>query len=237
MAIVGLNPSAAAPAPAPEGSRDARLSAGPELRDKGAREGTAEGALLSVPGLLIRGADPDSKPTLMARAAPTSTANLAAAVHKTLAAPAIADSHTGAVRVSSAPDPHWGARDTYAMSVQMPNVTSYTGSWMIWFSEREPESAGGVLNPPVPLHKVDPKYFPAAIADRVEGRVRLAAVIRKDGRVDSVRLLEHLDDRLDQSSQDALDQWRFKQALRNGQPVDVDAVFEIPFRLAPKVPK
>ena len=23
------------------------------------------------------------------------------------------------------------------MSVQMPNITSYSGSWMIWFAERE----------------------------------------------------------------------------------------------------
>ena len=75
------------------------------------------------------------------------------------------------------------------------------------------------------------------MADRVEGKVRLAAVIRKDGRVDSVRLLEHLDDRLDQSSEQAVDKWQFEPALRDGQPVDVDAVIEIPFRLAPKIPK
>jgi hypothetical protein len=42
------------------------------------------------------------------------------------------------------------------------------------------------LTLPVPIRKVDPKYFPAAIADRMEGNVRLAAVVRKDGRVDSV---------------------------------------------------
>jgi len=55
--------------------------------------------------------------------------------------------------------------------------------------------------------------------------------------VDSVRLLQHLDDRLDQSSQQAMDQWEFEPALRDGQPVDVDAVIEIPFRLAPKTTK
>ena len=94
---------------------------------------------------------------------------------------------------------------------------------------------GGELSPPVPVRKVDPKYYPAAMADRIEGKVRLAAVIRKDGRVDSVKLLQHLDDRLDQSAQEALRKWQFEPALRDGQPVDVDAVFEIPFRLAPKV--
>ena len=157
-----------------------------------------------------------------------------AALRSSLPATSIAGPHPAAIRVSSAPDPLWSGRDTYAMSVQMPNITSYTGSWLIWFAERRGDSAvGGVLTAPVPLHKVDPKYFPAAMADRVEGKVRLAAVIRKNGRVDSVRLLQHLDDRLDQSAQDAIDQWRFEPALRNGQPVDVDALIEIPFRLAP----
>jgi protein TonB len=71
------------------------------------------------------------------------------------------------------------------------------------------------------------------MADRVEGNVRLIAVIRKDGRVDAVRLLRHLDDRLDQSAEEAMGKWQFEPALRNGQPVDVDALIEIPFRLAP----
>ena len=86
---------------------------------------------------------------------------------------------------------------------------------------------------PVPKRKVDPKYYPAAIADRVEGTVRIAAVVRKDGGVDTVMVLRHLDDRLDQSAQEAISQWEFEPALRDGQPVEVDALIEIPFRLAP----
>jgi TonB family protein len=62
-------------------------------------------------------------------------------------------------------------------------------------------------------------------------------VIRKDGHVESVELLKHLDDRLDKSAEEALSKWQFQPALRDGTPVEVDAVFEIPFRLAPKVTK
>jgi outer membrane biosynthesis protein TonB len=50
-----------------------------------------------------------------------------------------------------------------------------------------------------------------------------------------VELLKHLDNRLDRSAQEALAKWRFEPARRDGTAVDVDAVFEIPFRLAPKV--
>jgi TonB family protein len=238
MAIVGLNPAPHAPAPAPEGSRNAQFSAGPQPRGTGSTDSSAEGALLTVPGLLVRSGAADDKPTRMARMPPTSAANLRAAVHASLPAPTIAGAHPAAVRVSSAPDALWSGRDTYAMSVQMPNITSYSGSWMIWFSERREDSpAGGVLSPPVPLRKVDPKYYPAAMADGIEGTVRLAAVIRKDGRVDTVKLLRHLDDRLDLSAQDAIRKWEFEPALHDGQPVDVDAVVEIPFHLAPKVTK
>jgi TonB family protein len=233
MAIVGLNPSANAPAPTPEGSRSAQFSAGPQVRHTGGTDGQVDGAILTVPGLLIRSGAADAKPTLLARAAPTSEANLRAALRSSLPAAPAGGPHA-AMRVASVPDPAWNGRDAYAIAVQMPNITSYTGSWMIWFAERgEGSGTGGVLIAPVPLRKVDPKYFPAAIADRVEGKVRLAAVIRKNGRVDSVRLLQHLDNSLDQSAQDALDKWQFEPALRDGQPVDVDALVEIPFRLAP----
>ena len=47
----------------------------------------------------------------------------------------------------------------------------------------------------------------------------------------------HLDDRLDRTAQEALAKWEFSPALRNGRAVDVDAVFEIPFHLAPRPTK
>jgi TonB family protein len=107
---------------------------------------------------------------------------------------------------------------------------------MVWFADREPEpgAASHEIRPPLPLRKVDPKYVAAAAAEQVEGVVRLFAVIRKDGHVESVALLRHLDDRLDRSAKEALAQWIFQPASIEGSPIDVDAVFEIPFHLAPK---
>ena len=61
----------------------------------------------------------------------------------------------------------------------------------------------------------------AAVAERVEGKVRLYGVIRKDGHVDSIALIQHVDVRLDQSAAGALGQWVFEPALRNGRPVEV----------------
>jgi TonB family protein len=237
VAIVGLNPAARAPTP-PEGSRAANFAAGTPPHGTSGTDTPNDGATLSLPGLSIHSGTPDNRAALVARiVSPTSEANLRAALRGSLPAAPLARGQTAAVRVSSSPDPLWIGRVIYAMSIQMPNVTSYSGSWMIWYAERNAAAAEGELTLPAPLRKVDPKYFPAAIAEGVEGTVRLAAIILKNGRVASVRLLRHLDDRLDQSAQDALDEWQFEPALRNGQPVDIDVVVEVPFRLAPRARK
>jgi protein TonB len=84
------------------------------------------------------------------------------------------------------------------------------------------------------LRLVDPKYVRTAAEERVEGTVRLFGVIRKDGSVDSVELLRRLDPRLDAAAAEALAKWKFTPALRGEVPVEVDAVFEVPFHLTPR---
>jgi TonB family protein len=242
LAIVGLNPADTMTVPAPPGSRESGFSAGTVLRPKGDLGGSATDAAIAVPGLLVRGAK-DDPPSLSANFSPTSRENLLEAARASLAsAPAPKPPLPGprATRVSSAPDPRLAGRMVYTVAIQMPNVTSHSGSWIVWFAVREPgagSSAGSPapdVRPPVPLRKVDPKYIQSAVSDRVEGKVLLSAVIRKDGRVDSVVLLRHLDDRLDRSAGEALAKWAFEPAVRDGLPVVVDAVFEIPFHLAPQ---
>ena len=87
------------------------------------------------------------------------------------ATPAAVDGHSNEIRLAPAPDSQFAGRDVYTLAIQMPNITSYVGSWIIWFAERDPSGphTRHDLSPPVPMHKVDPKYYPSAIADRVEG--------------------------------------------------------------------
>jgi TonB family protein len=121
------------------------------------------------------------------------------------------------------------------MAIQMPNITSYIGSWLMWYSERTARPIStAVITPPVVHRKVDPKYIAAAVSERVEGTVRLTAVIRKDGTIGAVELSRGLDERLDRTAQEALAKWQFAPAMRNGEPIDVDILVEIPFRLAPR---
>jgi protein TonB len=71
---------------------------------------------------------------------------------------------------------------------------------------------------------VDPAYIRSAVDDGIQGVVRLAAVIGKDGRVDQIEMLSGIDARLDQSAEEALGKWLFEPALRDGAPIAVDAV-------------
>ena len=237
MAIVGLDPAKTMDIPKPPAPREANFSAGPKPNPNG-ESSPASSALLTVPGLYAHGDPKDNRPSLMPSLAPMSQQNLMAAMRPGNAAPH-GSGQPHAPRVSSSPDPRMDGRAVYMMAIQMQNITSYSGSWMVWFAEHQamPGAPPLEMRPPDPLHKVDPKYIADAVLERVEGTVRLSAVIRKDGRVDSVELLKHLDDRLDKSAEEALAKWQFEPALRDGTPVDVDAVFEIPFRLAPKITK
>jgi TonB family protein len=242
VAVVGLNPldkiSALPAAPSP-----GAFSGGPVVRKEGATsEGDGKG--ISVPDLFVRGAR-DGKPDLIAQtyAAPTSKENLRAAIRREdlsgavhappADVPALA---SGATRVSSAPDPRFIGREIFMMAIQMPQLTSYSGSWLMWYSDHTlHQTAMAPIAPPEAHRKVDPKYVASAVSERVEGRVTLACVIDRNGRVASVELLRGLDDRLNRSAMDALAKWEFYPATRSGVPVDVDVVVEIPFKLEPRV--
>jgi TonB family protein len=133
------------------------------------------------------------------------------------------------------PEQIFATKKMYTMLVNMPNLNSATGSWILNFSElRSSSSAPHVtsadLSGPSPIKKSDPRYPPTLINEHVEGEVVLYAVIRADGSVDSVELVRGLDAQLDANAMEALSQWKFRPASRQGTPVDLEAVVHIPFR-------
>jgi len=134
-------------------------------------------------------------------------------------------------------EPAFGIKRTYTLHINMPNLTSAAGSWILRFAELNPEAESAVvdLTAPVPMRKVDPRYPPVLIEQRIEGHVRLYAIIRANGSVDSIEVQRGLHPELDRYSMEALAQWKFRPAGRNGKPVDVEAVITIPFRL--RVPR
>src|SRR5216683_2496324 len=134
------------------------------------------------------------------------------------------------------PEQIFASRKIYKMLVNMPNLNSATGSWILNFSELRVNSGGPRLassdvSAPGPLRKIDPKYPPTLIRERVEGEVVLYAVIRGDGSVDSIQIVRGIDDQLDENAMQALSQWKFQPGARQGSTVELEAIVHIPFRL------
>jgi TonB family protein len=132
------------------------------------------------------------------------------------------------------PERIFASKKVYNMLVNMPNLNSATGSWILNFSELRanpdgPNISSSEVAGPAPVRKVDPKYPPTLIRDRVEGEVVLYAVIRRDGSVDSIQLVHGIDEQLDENAMEALSQWKFRPALKQGAPVELEAIVHIPF--------
>ena len=133
------------------------------------------------------------------------------------------------------PEKILSGKEVFSMHVDMPNLTSASGSWILNFAQLEDDGPPYQrpkikLTSPVALRKVDPKYPPSAIKERIDGEVILYAIIRKDGSVDSIQLVRGIDSQLDLNSMEALSRWQFRPATRDGQPVDIETVVHIPFR-------
>jgi TonB family protein len=129
----------------------------------------------------------------------------------------------------------FGDRKFYSVRLNMPNLNSSGGSWVIRFAERDRESNNANppsedISQPMATRKVDPAYPLQLMHENVHGTVILYAVIKSDGTIGNVRVLRGVDHRLDRYASEALAQWQFQPAMKNGSPVDVEATFQIPFR-------
>jgi TonB family protein len=148
----------------------------------------------------------------------------------------------GDSKISEAERAVFGDRKIYSMSLNMPNLNSAGGSWVIRFAPIKPESGGGRpastdaapdnLASPVATSKVDPAYPLELMKQNVSGTVILYAVILADGTVGKVRVLRSVDERLDRFASEAIAKWQFQPATKDGSPVAVEATFWIPFHPA-----
>jgi TonB family protein len=125
----------------------------------------------------------------------------------------------------------FGSKKFYSMVLNMPNLSSSSGSWIVRYAELAPSPDQANLSAPYALSKVDPAYPAELIRDRVEGTVVLYAVIHADGTVDGIRVLESANDKLNQIAMSALSKWRFKPGTKQGVAVDIEAVVQVPFRI------
>jgi protein TonB len=87
-----------------------------------------------------------------------------------------------------------------------------------------------ILQQAMLIYRVEPRYPPLALQIRLEGTVRLHAIVGRDG---VVRALEILSGHalLSQSALDAVRRWRYRPTILNGEPVEVETYITVIFQL------
>ena len=233
LVVVGVNPGERIPQEIPRGQRAGSFSGGPEQGDGG---GGTQTARLHVPNLTI-GGRPRTEAAIAAGPAGSAVEDLQrlAAFRSPSALRPLRAAAAGAAEKPEEIDPDrpFRGRPSYSLAINMPNITSASGSWELQFAEIGRETEQGKLAAPVPRVKVDPRYIREAVEEKIEGEVILHGIIQPDGAIDKLQVIRGLDDRLDAGALAALSKWRFDPARKYGRPVAVEAVVRIPFRLTP----
>jgi hypothetical protein len=234
MVIVGLEPAPANQIPLPEGARSPRFSAGPESGTGGQQRSAA----VMVPGLTVEGKGSSSavvpgrspKAPPLYQQEPSAIAWAQTATGK--------DSRRVARSMMSAALRPGARVIAPVVEAQFPNRPVYTTSfevgadgameWVIWFAEQDARDARFLtVRPPVPWSRVDTGPDSSFL---LPGGLEIAAVIDKTGLPASVRVLNAPNQSLRDAAAQLINGWVFLPALRNGEPIAVDALIELSVR-------
>ena len=90
---------------------------------------------------------------------------------------------------------------------------------------------GGAVQANNILSKVTPPYPPLAKEARVQGVVRFEALIGKDGSIQNLNVISG-PPLLVQSALEAVQQWKYKPTLLNGQPIQVLTTIDVNYTLS-----
>jgi TonB family protein len=253
---LNLHPAIGGPPDSTQGNRRGTFAATPEghtgaagtpgssaLNANGNGSGSGRKSASEAPPGLYVGSAPAKSSAVAGSPGPSAnqaSPNVTASVHP----PRVTSTpmHPGSYDALTEPERAvFAGRKFYSAALNMPNLNSAGGSWIIRFAEMKqntgPHSASETAPPddlsqPTATRKVDPGYPAQLMRENVAGTVILYAVIHADGTVGDVRILRGVDNRLDSRASQALAQWQFQPATKNGTPIDVEATFQIPFKPA-----
>lgn len=229
-AVIGLNP-ALRMAELPDGSRPAAFSRADKV---GEPSGGAPGEGPNIPGVAVAGnrrADASLVPLPVMAPSGTPPRSFELRVSpgaSTVSAPLRPSSRT----LPRAIEARFQNRIVYVLVIPKPNLPEYIADWTMWFSERIADSAAASsMRPPAPVRKILRPDSAAGPGAGAEGWVRIAAVIAKDGKIGSILSLPGRTPAVAAKAAEDLANWEFRPAARNGEPIEVEVVIEMPFRL------
>ena len=91
--------------------------------------------------------------------------------------------------------------------------------------------SSGSITAPAVLYRVDPEFSEEARKAKYQGTVILTIEVGEDGGPRRFRIVQGLGLGLDQKALEAVAQWKFRPAMRNGRPVRAPATIQVNFRL------
>ncbi len=84
---------------------------------------------------------------------------------------------------------------------------------------------------PVAIHKAEPEYTQAARDAGLQGEVWLTVVIDEKGVPTEIVVKRSLGLGLDEKAIEAVRKWRFKPAMKSGEPVTMNVTIAVSFHL------
>ena len=256
MIVLSVNPGVPTEAPAPAGNRRGEFSATPQGSTQGsgrpaiaatsksvndANTGGAASATGLPPGIRIGGSDAaqsasssDGDPEMMAGVTidrhPISGRPIASIPPPRVETGSRKPATLSDRAPTEAESKIFGPRRFYSMTLNMPNLNSAGGTWILRFAELKAGPSKGELFSPLITLKSDPAYPSELQRANIQGSVTLYAIIHSDGSVRNIRVLDGADERLDRYASEALARCHFEPAIKDGVPVPLEAVVVVPFR-------
>lgn len=228
VAVIGLESGAKLTA-LPDGSRSASFSRAPT---SGSPTGGSVGDNPVIPGVAIAGLARTGSSPLLPSPPPVSGGSRSVEIR----IPASASTMSVPLRPASRVLPReiesrFSGRVVYTLLIQKPNFPEYAADWTIWFAERTASAAAtSTMRPPVPVRKTIREENQPPAATLSGTRVQISAIIGRDGKVSGIAPLLGRNPGVAARAAEDLANWEFRPAYRNGEPVAVEAVIEIPFR-------
>jgi TonB family protein len=98
-------------------------------------------------------------------------------------------------------------------------------------STKKPLSIAQGVSQGLLIHQVRPVYPRAALQHYEQGTVVLQAIIGKDGVIKDLHIISSPSDDLAKAAMGAVEQWRYRPYVLNGEPVEVDTTINVNFKL------
>lgn len=231
IAVASLHPNPKAEVPIPNGERPGAFSKAP-IQGTAASGEPVQTAKLVVPNLTIR--QPKEKPAPPAPATEILYAERVRSVPlSTLSVPLRPANRM----IPQEVDARFPGRNVYTIVIPMEHMPVYGGDWIMWFADRGSKPGQTpVVRAPLPFRKREP-LDAAPPGDRTKERIQFAATLDKNGMLEGITLLTRVTPAIQRVVFQDMTEWEFHSATRDGEPVDVDVVLEIPFNLPVAVAK